>query len=501
MRSTTRATRLVLTAVTVAGTLAATSGPAAPPGSAATAETVPLATVSATPGQTIENFGASGAWWVNDLAHFSPENQRRAAELLFGRDGLWLSAYRYNIGGGGTGVAPGDRAPQTPLVSPGVYDWTRDPGGTTFLRHAARYGVRDIVGFVNSAPAVWKDNGKSCGGNLKPGAEAAFAGYLTDVVRHFAAEGVRIRYLSPMNEPTNSFDGAPCTQEGMLVAVDRRDDVVRALGQELAARSPQTRISADESTSVFHTLLEVPTWMREPGTAQHVANIAHHTYDFPSDANLAWLPVLAWQLGKPTWATEICCSTGIGAGWGAQYDPTITGGLSLASTVHRDLAIAKDSAFHWWTALSKVMGCSPGADPGCATRVNGSGWNDGLVYFDPEYAANGNQDLYPTKRFHALAQYSRFVRPGAVNHDVTGAPDGVQVLATHRDGRWTLVVNNLTASAQRVDVAVPGISAGVYARRTSATQDVAPVSTPAVTDGTVALTLPARSITTYVYGG
>lgn len=45
----------------------------------------------------------------------------------------------------------------------------------------------DIVGFVNSAPAVWKDNGKSCGGYLRAGAETAFAGYLADIVSHLTA--------------------------------------------------------------------------------------------------------------------------------------------------------------------------------------------------------------------------------------------------------------------------------------------------------------------------
>src|SRR3954454_12667602 len=103
------------TAITLAG-LAGAVIAVAPPAAAAT-----TAVVSASPAQTVQNFGASGAWWVNDLARFSGANQQRAADLLFGPNGLQLSAYRYNIGGGGVGVAAGDRAAQTPLVSPGVY--------------------------------------------------------------------------------------------------------------------------------------------------------------------------------------------------------------------------------------------------------------------------------------------------------------------------------------------------------------------------------------------
>jgi O-glycosyl hydrolase len=482
-----------LTAVAGLGVAVTVVAPAA---SAAT-----LAVVSATPAQTVQNFGASGAWWVNDLSKFSTANQQRAADLLFGAGGLQLSAYRYNIGGGGTGVAAGDRAAPTLLVSPGVYDWTKDPGGTTFLKAAAAAGVTDIVGFVNSAPAVWKDNNKSCGGNLRSGSESAFAGYLTDIVTHFAASGVKINYLSPMNEPTNSFDGSPCGQEGMLVAVGQRDDIVRALGTTLASRSPSTRISADESTSVSAFNSEVPQWMAQSGTAQYVTNLAHHTYDFPSDTALAGVAAVGRQFGKPTWGSEICCFTGINAGYGAQYDPTITGALAMTSIIHRDLAVANDSAFHWWTALSKVMGCSPGSNTGCATAVNSTGYNDGLIYYDPSFASNGNQTLYLTKRFYAMGQYSKYVRPGAVRYNVTGAPAGVQVLATSGGGNWTLVVNNLNTTAQSVDVRFSALNnvTATAAIRTSGTENLASVATPPVSGGTASLTLPARSVTTYVF--
>ncbi|HLL67988.1 MAG TPA: glycoside hydrolase [Micromonosporaceae bacterium] len=469
--------------------------------SRAQASAATLATVSASPSQTIQNFGASGAWWVNDLARFTPANQQRVADLLFGPNGLHLSAYRYNIGGGGVGVAAGDRAPQTVLTAPGQYNWSRDPGGTTFLRYADQYGVPDIIGFVNSAPAVWKTNAKSCGGYLRAGTEQAFATFLTDVVTHFDAEGVRINYVSPMNEPRNSFDGNPCSQEGMLVDPGQRDDIVRALGQTLQSRAPYARISADESSLVSQFNSEVPQWMNQAGTAQYVANLAHHTYDFPSDSARAGVAAVGRQFGKPTWSTEICCFTGINGGYGGQYDPTITGALAMTNIMHKDLTIAGDSAFHWWTAVSKMMGCNPSGDPACANRTNTGGWNDGLIYYDPNFASNGNQSLYLTKRFYAMAQYSRFIRPGAVRYNVTGAPSGVQILATSGGGNWTLVVNNLNNTAQDVDVAFSALNnvTATSAHRTSATQNVASIALPPVTGGRAALNVPAHSVTTYVF--
>ena len=72
--------------------------------------TVATALVSPTAAQTMDGFGASGAWWPSDLEHFPPAVQERVADLLFSRTGIGLSSYRYNIGGGGVGVTDPTRA-------------------------------------------------------------------------------------------------------------------------------------------------------------------------------------------------------------------------------------------------------------------------------------------------------------------------------------------------------------------------------------------------------
>ena len=89
---------------TSVGAAALTSGPA----SAASA-----AAVITAPAQTIAGFGASGAWWVNDLNKFSSSVQAQVASLLFTTSGIDLSQYRYNIGGGGAASAspPAPRSP------------------------------------------------------------------------------------------------------------------------------------------------------------------------------------------------------------------------------------------------------------------------------------------------------------------------------------------------------------------------------------------------------
>ncbi|WP_280848596.1 glycoside hydrolase [Streptomyces sp. SAI-041] len=457
----------------------------------ASAATPTVAEVSPHAAQTIDNIGASGAWWVNDLKNFGPKVQARVAKLLFSKDGLALSSYRYNIGGGGTGVTYAPRAPEDFLNDDGSYDWSKDKAGRTFLYAAARYGVQDLIAFVNSAPAQWKTNAKSCGGYLKAENTQDFAHYVADVTDHFAKQGVTFDYISPFNEPTNSFDS--CGQEGMLVPVDQRDDIVRALGAEQRARQQRTGIIADESSSTVSFNTELPQWISQPDTAQYVDRLAHHTYNNPGDDQRAKIYETSRSVGKRSWSTEICCFGKGGTGWAQEYDPTIDGGLNLSRIIYKDFATAHDSAFQWWVALSEMIGSDPLAR-------NDEGWNDGLIYYDPNYAANGNQTLYFTKRYYALGQYSKFVRPGAAAHNVTGVPDGVEVSTYDDHGKWVVVANNhnTTDTAVNLHFNSKAPVRASKAVRTSATESWANVTKPAVRGGTASATLPARSVTTYV---
>ncbi|MGW0737504.1 glycoside hydrolase family 30 protein [Streptomyces sp. NPDC002851] len=473
-----------LTCALLSGLLAAPPAPAA--------DAAATAAISADPAQTIDNIGASGAWWVNDLQNFSPEKRAEVARLLFSAEGLDLSAYRYNIGGGGTGVTTPARAPEDFRNDDGSYDWSRDEGGREFLARAAQYGVEDLIGFVNSAPAEWKTNGKSCGGHLKAENEGDFAGYIADVTDHFGEQGIKLDHISPFNEPTNSF--AECGQEGMLVDVGQRDDIVRALGTEQERRGQRTGIIADESSSTDGFNSEVPQWLSQPGTARHVSKLAHHTYNNPSDASLTQLRETAASFGKDAWATEICCFGKGSTGWNKEYDPTIDNALLMSRIMYKDFATAQDSAFHWWVALSDKIGSDPEAK-------NDDGWNDGLIYYDPEYASNGSEKLYMTKRYYALGQYSKFVRPGAKAHPVSGAPAGVEATAYRQQGKWVVVVNNHNSGATSLDLSF-GDGVDVTAERavrTSADENWADAPLPETSGAKATADLAPRSITTYVF--
>ena len=492
--------RIVLTAAVVALALALVAcSPASHKAqptefTVATPANLVLARVSPVAGPAIDGFGASGAWWPNDLARFPLGVRQTVARMLFSPDGLRLSGYRYNIGGGGAGVTTSDRAPK---------EFSADVGGRWFLRSANDAHVPILTGFVNSAPPRFTTNGNACGGSLKPGMEARYAAYLVDVVRALHDhDHITLQYISPMNEPDNSFGG--CGQEGMQVPVSQRAAVVHALGRELARRAPYTKIIADETTADALAANEVPAWLAVPGTARYVAAIAHHTYDFPNDALRKLLPPMAARFARPTWMTETCCykgSGGVASSFGAGYDPTMTQGFWLADQIQADLTVAGDRAWYWWTALSPVIGCDPKLDPTCPARANTRGFNDGLLYYDEHGPADAMTTIFTTKRFFVLGQFSRYVRPGAVRHDIAGLPAGLHAMAFSTGTSWTVVAWNESTSGATFGLELPGRRLTAKdAAVTDRSRELAPGALPLRTTGGAWLVhLPASTIVTYTF--
>jgi len=97
--------------------------------------------------QTIESFGASGAWWSQYVGSWDKPYGNQTvpvrdaiATLLYSReDGIGLSGYRYNLGAGsyhsGKGIFwnPNRRA-QSFEKKAGEYDFTRDEHAVWFLK-------------------------------------------------------------------------------------------------------------------------------------------------------------------------------------------------------------------------------------------------------------------------------------------------------------------------------------------------------------------------------
>ena len=194
--------------------------------------------ISATPEQTIKSFGISGAWWTNDLNFFPPDAQQKLSSLLFSEGGLYVSSYRYNVGASGdkdntTISSPPLRAVESFMKTDGTYDWTRDGPGIYYLKAAQAAKVPSITFFANAQPAALTSNLSPCGTKLDTDSIPKYVAYLEQVLAYWADQGITIEYISPMNEPDDSF--SKCQQEGMAVDTTVRVEVFKQLRAALQA--------------------------------------------------------------------------------------------------------------------------------------------------------------------------------------------------------------------------------------------------------------------------
>ena len=149
------------------------------------------------------------------------QKKEQIAALLFShniaREGspesIGLSAWRFDIGGGTAeqSLAGGIKDPQHRvecfLDKKGKYNWNKQIGYQWFLQKAKSYGVKQLIAFANTPLVQFTKNGlgykteKDYQSNLRPGQYAAYANFLTEVLKHFVKENLHFSYISPVNEP------------------------------------------------------------------------------------------------------------------------------------------------------------------------------------------------------------------------------------------------------------------------------------------------------------
>jgi hypothetical protein len=391
--------------------------------------------------QTIDNFGASDCWSMQKLGTWSMAARSRVADLLFSQsNGIGLSCWRFNIGGGTTDrITNPWRTVETFEIAEGQYDWTRQAPERWFLGAAKARGVPQFLAFVNSPPGRMTRTGITFGQpgtdttNLKRGFEGQFARYLVDILEHFRdnpdpAERVAFDYVSPINEPNVEWNGT--SQEGSRASNTDVKQVLLALDRELRTRKCATAIAGIEVSG-----LAPLSGVAERISAAHDAKYGDYVADFAGDPALA--DVLRHRLsyhdygsdrldgqlvenrraarrafdrfpGWKPWMSEYCVMTGSAGKGGRGRDLGMSTALDVARIIHLDLTIVGVTAWQWWTAVSGVD------------------YKDGLIFTDWKRPGD-DESIIPARLLWALGNYSRFVRPGmrrvevtAPSHDVRG---------------------------------------------------------------------------------
>ena len=372
-------------------------------------------------------------------------------DLLYGdptkRLTLGFNIARYNIGGGDNPTHVSMRADaQMEGFSARPRRGLRLGQGCPqrrMLQEAKKRGANIFEAFSNSPPYWMTVSGSSSGGtvphqdNLRPDMRRRFVTYLATVVRHFRdVEGVSFESLEPFNEPDLSWT-AGGRQEGYSASYAAQNAVIPMLAYRLEREGLNTFVSGVDMNNVADAVVG----------ARHLNSMAVsalgrlNTHDYHvvnNPAQLKQYKSLARTLRKPIWMSELGCC------FDYQGDGTeIWGALFIADSVRMDLRDLGAEAWVLWQP----------------------DWN--VIAFD----ANGGAPRLE-KQFYALAQYTRFIRPG---FQIISAGEAKNTLAAYSPAlkRLVLVSTNWDkVTANDLDLsAFGGLPSSVAVYRTTADED------------------------------
>lgn len=431
--------------------------------------------------QTMESFGASGAWWAQVVGGWPEETRREIMRLLYSKtQGIGLANYRYNLGGGskesGRGKYPNpNRRASSFLREDGSYDWSRDAEAVWCMKEAVRNGADEVVLFANSPPECWTVTGMAKGktimrANLRRKNERKFAGYMLDAAEHFLAEEVPVKFISPINEPFGPWIERFCGQEGCHYHPAGVRRLLRKFAQEMEKRPALKGVllsgAENNNLRVFNKTYTRAV-MNDKNIRRHLYGIDIHGYnDIPLLKKLtgAKARFRKWMEkkypGQPIRMSEWTEMRG-----GRDYG--MRSALVLANEVYEDLAITNVVSWQLWIAVSDVEFC------------------DGLIYINQD---EGTFDI--PKRYYAFGNYTKFIPRGSVRVALEGASCAIQAVAFLTPEGKTVVVMNNPGEAVKVSLGNALDGASLYI--TDETRGLA--EEPAAGE----FVLPGKSVCTWV---
>jgi glucuronoarabinoxylan endo-1,4-beta-xylanase len=274
----------------------------------------------------------------------------------------------------------------------------------------------------------------------------AYANHLNSFVSYMKQNGVDIYAISIQNEPDYAAEWTAWTPQEILNFMKSN------------AGSIQTRVIAPESFQ-YRKVMSDPI-LNDTQALANMDILGAHLYgtqlrDFP-------YPLFKQKgQGKELWMTEVYTESSNDANaWPLALD--------VAYNIHNSMVEAEFNAYVWWYIR----------------RSYGLIKDDGQV----------------SKRGYAMAQYSKFIRPGYVRVDATKNPTSDVYVSAYKSGQnVVVVVVNRSASSKNLSLSVNGANVQSFTKyTTSGSKNVRNDGTVSNSNGGFALSLDAQSVTTFV---
>lgn len=283
---------------------------------------------------------------------------------------------------------------------------------------------------------------------LKYSAYAAYAQHLNDFTTYLRNNGVNLYAISVQNEPDYATDWTWWTST----------EIVNFL--KANAGSISTKVIAPESFQYVKAMSD--PILNDPAALANVDIVGAHLYGTPY-ANFPYPLFKQKGAGKELWMTEVYYpnSTDSADAW--------PGALDVGEHIHHAMVDAEFQAYVWWYLR----------------RSYGPMREDGQI----------------SKRGAMMAHFARFVRPGYVRIDATANPATNVFVSAYKSGNTVVIVavnKNTSPVSQQFTLANTTASGAVANWLTDASRNVAPQSALTMANGSLTVTLPARSAMTLV---
>jgi glucuronoarabinoxylan endo-1,4-beta-xylanase len=420
--------------------------------------------------QTMVGFGAGMCeGTLQEIEALKQKDRQRIYDLVYGDDGLRLNIVRIHISATAQPLAA-----DAPLRKQGLrYDWQHDIRTQNVYKAVApalKRGGMIVYAVPFSPPARWKSNNQlTLGGSVAREQYREYAEYLADFVDYYRKmHGVTIDVLSLQNEPDVTAPWDSCRWTGKELA-----EFLKVLAPVFQERRLATAFMLPEGTSWRSTCMLAAPALDDPETRRLVGILASHSYqsDTAGDLGRELLRGASERYKLPVWMSEMCLM------W-TPDDPGMDAALKIAGMIHDD--IVRGGAAAWIYCFVIFTPKFPGS----------------MGVLSPVTAAG---ELVVPKRFWAMANYSRFVRPGWKRIRVEGSALPSSAFVSPDGDRVAIVAINpgdkeRSATYDFGDRTVSSIE--TYTTSNSADLKSSPLQ-PGERQS-LAVTLPPRSITTIV---
>lgn len=294
-------------------------------------------------------------------------------------------------------------------------------------------------------------NGGINGGKyqLKKDKWAEYAAHLNSYIKYMAGQDINLYAISIQNEPDYAQDWTYWSASDLASFIAQYGKAVTQ-GTETKLMSPE---SFQYKKDIYNAIL---------GNSAAKANVdVYGTHFYGTQRYEMDFPALE-NSGKPLWMTEVYVPNS------SSDADTWPEAVQVAENIHNGLVVGNFNAYVWWFIRRKY---SPMKE-------------------------NGNI----SKRGYCMAQYSKWVRPGAVRVDATETPNNGAFISAYKnkDGNAVIVaVNKGNEYTQKFKVA-GGTIKSIDRYRTSATENIAETKNIEFSGNSFSASLPGNSVSTFV---